>query len=167
MKNFHNDLQIEEDLKHQNSAWRFQRIGMAALVLLIIVSLLGLLGNGPLSSASIESSGGKFKVELQSIIRLYSNDVMNIAFNEDLYEKDTLRLLISKTFIQAIEIQDIKPAPAEEKDAGDNIEFSFLKKEVINSGLVKINYKFRRYGLEEYSLSVKNEHALIKQMVWP
>jgi hypothetical protein len=162
-----NGLEIEQDLKHQKNAWRFQQIGMAFLLIVFILSLLGFLGNGPLSSSSTGSSNGKFKVEFEKIARMNSPVTTYITVNKDLLVNDTLTVLISKSFTKAVEINDIIPAPVEQTDAGDNIEFSFLTKEAVNYSHIRINYKFRRYGFEEYSILINDEQVFINQFILP
>ncbi|MEN5223510.1 MULTISPECIES: hypothetical protein [Pseudomonas] len=39
---------VEEDMRMQQRVWRFERVGWYALVLVVLLGLAGLFGNGPL-----------------------------------------------------------------------------------------------------------------------
>lgn len=39
---------VEDDMRMQQRVWRFERVGWYALVLVVLLGLAGLFGNGPL-----------------------------------------------------------------------------------------------------------------------
>jgi hypothetical protein len=51
-------LQIEEDMPLQERTWRFQRVGWAAMGLLLVSALAGLFANGPLSWGKAQDPQG-------------------------------------------------------------------------------------------------------------
>ena len=50
-------LQLEEDASFRRRAWAVQRAGWALMALLLLGAILGLLGSGPLSTATADVPG--------------------------------------------------------------------------------------------------------------
>jgi hypothetical protein len=57
------DLEIQQDLNYQRREWRIQRLGWVVMRLVILAALLGLLGNGPLSKASVTATDGSLRLD--------------------------------------------------------------------------------------------------------
>ena len=167
MKKNDKDIQIDEDLEHQRKSWLFQRTGMAFLSILLILSFLGFAGNGPFSGGTETSVNGKFKVEYQRIARISSPIDMSIIIKEDLVDNDTLKLMISKSFIHSVEIQSIVPGPAEEQDLDQNVQYTFVQDRGAHINMIRIIYKFRRYGFIEHFISAGGDEANVNQFIWP
>jgi len=51
-------LQIQEEMPLQERTWRFQRVGWAAMGLLLLSDLAGLFANGPLSWGKAQDPQG-------------------------------------------------------------------------------------------------------------
>ena len=53
------DLAIREDMRHQRLEWAVERVGWAAVALVLVAALAGLLGHGPLSRATAGEPGSR------------------------------------------------------------------------------------------------------------
>lgn len=70
---------VEEDMRMQQRVWRFERVGWYALVLVVLLGLAGLFGNGPLSDAQVMSEDGRVHVEYQRLSRSGTTDNLRIT----------------------------------------------------------------------------------------
>ncbi|HGY9625952.1 hypothetical protein [Pseudomonas putida] len=70
---------VQEDMPMQRRVWRFERVGWYMLVLLVLLALAGLFGNGPLSRSEVTSADGRVKVEYQRFNRAGAMDSMRIS----------------------------------------------------------------------------------------
>lgn len=60
---------IVEDMARQRRAWRIERVGWYALLVLIALTLLGLFSKGPLSTTTATSSDGSLTVNYERFSR--------------------------------------------------------------------------------------------------
>uniref|UniRef100_A0A1I7YW47 CinA domain-containing protein n=1 Tax=Steinernema glaseri TaxID=37863 RepID=A0A1I7YW47_9BILA len=68
-----------EDMSMQQRVWRFERVGWYLLVIVVLLALAGLFGNGPLSDAEVVSQDGRVKVEYQRLSRSGTTDNLYIT----------------------------------------------------------------------------------------
>jgi hypothetical protein len=70
---------IQENMPMQKRVWRFERVGWYVLVIIVLLALAGLFGNGPLSDAEVVSQDGRLKVEYQRLSRSGTTDNLFIT----------------------------------------------------------------------------------------
>ena len=70
---------VQENMRMQHRVWRFERVGWYVLVIIVLLALAGLFGNGPLSDAEAVSQDGRLKVEYQRLSRSGTTDSLFIT----------------------------------------------------------------------------------------
>lgn len=114
--NKHGDLEIECDMRLQRREWLIERIGWGLMALFLLFGLLGLLGaGGPLSRATLEAPDGSAHVEYDRLMRVQSPASLNWQVT---HSANTVRLGLSRQFLQNLNLAQTTPAPAEITVAG-------------------------------------------------
>lgn len=108
---------VEEDMPMQRRVWRFERVGWYTLVLIVLLALAGLFGNGPLSDAQAVSSDGRVRVEYQRLSRTGSTDNMRITVRGA--PGKPVILLLGGTLLQEASIETLQPEPQVSRSHGE------------------------------------------------
>lgn len=117
-------LDVGEDLSFQRRAWRFQRVGWVVLAVILVVALLGGLGDGPLSDATRATGDGVLQVQYQRIERHRSPASVVVRVRTAAGD-DTVRLWMDASFAHAQQFNTIHPEPESVATGGDRLVYEF------------------------------------------
>ena len=88
-----------------------QRLGWVFFVLVTLAALAGLLGHGPLSETSARSASGAVMIEYHRFERYHSPTEFLIHLDLAAAKNGEIRLWISQSLLEQIEIDSIQPEP--------------------------------------------------------
>jgi len=119
------DLDLDQDLTFEKRQWKVQRVGWAAMVLIVVAALLGVFGSGPLSAASV-GDNATLVAHYQRFVRHQGQGelVVKVAPNEA--AEGRVEFWLTTEFLGEIDLQGISPEPDEVRSAGDRQIFVFL-----------------------------------------
>lgn len=100
---------VKEDMRMQQRVWRFERVGWYVLVLIVLLALVGVFGNGPLSDAQATSTDGRIKVEYQRLSRSGTTDNLRIIVRGNAGEP--VKVLLGGSLLQEASIETMQPEP--------------------------------------------------------
>ncbi len=100
---------IQENMPMQQRVWRFERVGWYVLVIIVLLALAGLFGNGPLSDAEVMSQDGRLKVEYQRLSRSGTTDNLFITVQGVPGQPVTVEL--EGSLLRKASIETIQPEP--------------------------------------------------------
>jgi len=143
------ELEIEQDHKFQKTSWKLQKAGTIFIILVILTALTGLIGSGPLSFRKINHEN--ISIEYPAITRFSHPEQIKIRIYNP--EGDTIKLLISRSYLSEVNIDGIIPEPVEESVYMDYIQFSFLLDNNYNNDIL-FDLQFRT------SLNLKGEWGI-------
>ncbi|HDS1735455.1 hypothetical protein [Pseudomonas sp. BP8] len=103
----------------QRRVWCFERVGWYSLVLIVLLALAGLFGNGQLSDAQAVSSDGRVRVEYQRLSRTGSTDSMRITVRGA--PGKPVILLLGGTLLQEASIETLQPEPKVSRSHGESL----------------------------------------------
>lgn len=152
-----------EEIFHRHE-WFAQRVGWAALALLLIAACLGLLGNGPLSHRRIAMKEGT--LILDRFVRRDANTQWTIELSPAQTATRTLEVRVSSQFLQRFRLAGITPEPRSQAAAGDYVVFSFA------SSAPRAQITFHVEPLQigtsegEFQIGV-SEPSVVQQFVYP
>ena len=101
---------VHEDMRMQQRVWTFERIRWYALVLIVLLALAGVLGNGPLSNAEAVSADGNLRVQYQRLSRSGTVDDLRITVRGAAGKPVTL--VLDGTLLREASIETMQPEPA-------------------------------------------------------
>lgn len=110
---------VEEDMRMQQRVWRFERVGWYALVLVVLLGLAGVFGNGPLSNAQLTSEDGRVHVEYQRLSRSGTTDNLRITVRGTAGEP--VMLLLGGTLLREASIETLQPEPQVSQSHGRSL----------------------------------------------
>lgn len=109
-KNAQKAIQIDEDRHHQRHGWRLERIGWSAIGLLLLASLLGAFGGGPLGRARAGSAAG-LSLAYDRIQRASAPTEYRFEAAPALAPDGRLRLRFDAALLEEVELESIVPEP--------------------------------------------------------
>ncbi|MGW7774019.1 hypothetical protein ACTWM0_13825 [Pseudomonas machongensis] len=100
---------VQEDMSMQKRVWRFERVGWYVLVIIVLLALAGLFGNGPLSDAEVVSPDGRVKVEYQRLSRSGTTDNLYITVRGE--PGQPVEIELEGSLLRAASIETMQPEP--------------------------------------------------------
>ncbi|MFJ4156644.1 hypothetical protein ACIPZF_17825 [Pseudomonas sp. NPDC089752] len=110
---------VQENMALQRRVWRFERVGWYALVVVILLGLAGVFGNGPLSDAQVSSRDGRLHVDYQRLSRSGTTDSLKIRVQGRAGELVDIQL--SGSLFSVASIETLQPQPQLSRSQGDSI----------------------------------------------
>ena len=98
----------EEGLEYQRSSWRVQRVGWVLMGLFLVLGLLGLFGDGPLTRAHAGNPGA-LEARYHRVWRLQTNSPIELTAMPDSAGQVAVR--IEESLLSRAEIHFVSPTP--------------------------------------------------------
>lgn len=110
---------VEEDMPMQRRVWRFERVGWYVLLLIVLLGLAGLFGNGPLSDATARSADGRVEVEYQRMSR--SGIRYDLRIHVQGTAGEPLAVLLDGSLVREASIETLQPEPLTSLSHGEGL----------------------------------------------
>jgi len=150
------DYPIEEHMAFQRREWIAERVGWSLQALVAVVALVGLLGYGPLSRASVTDAAHRLSVEFERFQRatVTSRFIFRISS-----PTEPLVLRLGPSFTSQFEIDSLQPIPVRSTQSSDGLLFTFAPPP---SGDVTVVLwcRPRHIGLSELTAALGSEPSL-------
>ncbi len=118
-------LELSGNWEDQRWELRAQRIGWGVFALLVTAALAGLLGHGPLSSAQAGDPAGPLWVEYNRFERYKGPTELRIHVKPEAARDGKLRLWFSRSMLDQVELERVKPQPDTVEVGPDRHTFVF------------------------------------------
>jgi hypothetical protein len=137
-------LQIDEDLTFQRHQRRFERLGWLAMGLLLLAALLGLLGDGWLSSATAGGANDPIRVRFERLDRASKPTLLSIMLAPEAAASGDVAIWVSRDWVEGVTIDRIDPEPASVAAAPDRLVYAFAVQ--AGAGPIEITLRFTHEG---------------------
>jgi hypothetical protein len=114
-------LEIRQDLPFQRKEWRVQKIVWVFVAAMLVAAVVGLVGPGPLSSASARTA--RFQVRYLRFARWQAPQSLVVTAGGQ--GSGTLRLSFNRSFLDSMAVQQITPEPASVKASSAGFVYTF------------------------------------------
>ncbi len=114
---------VAEDMAFQRATWTTERIGWAAVVILMLLSLAGLFSVGPLSSTEKSDGSGALTARYEYFHRSGARDVMELTLVP--LDGGGAQLHFDAAFLQAFTIERVQPEPLQWRGEEDGAVLVF------------------------------------------
>jgi hypothetical protein len=118
------ELEVEQDLAFQGVSWRVQRIGWAALAVLVVAALLGAFGDGVLSRAAIGDPSSALHLSYERFARHGSPTRLQLTW-PGARGTGSAALTVDSEYLRAVSLEQVIPEPERVVvgDAGVTLRF--------------------------------------------
>lgn len=154
-------------MRHHRAAWRVERIGWTIMALLLVATLLGAFGDGPLSHARSGSAQG-LSVEYDRLLRSSAPSLYRFEASPSLARDGVIRLRFDGSLIENMELESIVPEPDQQEAGAGFTEFAF--RVAPGDTPARFDFRFRpaTFGRRAGDVSIAGAHAVpINQFVYP
>lgn len=162
-------IEIDEDMDFQRASWKVQRAGWVLMLLFIITGLLGLFGNGPISSARAGDEGSTLLVEYDRFLRVHAPTAAMFRIGNDAALPDsTVRLWVDRSWVSAFELRAITPEPDRAETAGTRLVYVFRVVPPASQLRITMDLEARKTGRINGAVGLTNGPAIsISQFAYP
>lgn len=161
------DLEINQDLNVQRQMWTIQRVGWAAMALIILLGAAGLFGQGPASQATAGSVTGPLYLEYERFGRYQSSSTLRLHIQAP-DEPGPILLWINSAYLAGIEIQQITPSPAKMSAADQGVLVHINTSGRREPSVVTVYFQFHSIGSLAGEIRVSDQASVqFNQFVYP
>lgn len=158
--------QVSEDISFEKMEWIVERTGWTVIILLLIASIAGLTGPGPVSKA--EYRGNYLTIDYNRYERRQSPGKIKISYNQPLYQTAGLTLRIGREFVDNVEIKRIDPEPERTSLMGAAYVYEFSAHNSPAGSGISILYEAESAGDMKFNISVPGkEQVQLSQFIFP
>jgi hypothetical protein len=163
------DIELDEDFELQRRTWRFQRVALFVMVVIVAAGLLGLLGgNGPLASASAEDPAATVMVEYRQFLRRRASVSLVLHLREGSTSAPEVAVRFERSYIESFEVQTLNPTPSRVEAGATEISYYFEIAEPGQETTLTFHLEPQRFGRADGQIRI-DEHMPVRfwQFVYP
>jgi hypothetical protein len=162
------DLELDQDLRHQKREWAAERVGWTLMALVLLASLLGLLGPGPLGRARAGKEGSPIWVEYNRFERNQSPVLLRIHLGPGAGREGRVRLKVNGRFIEKIKVEGIDPPPEVVEAGPEGPTYVFRVPDGRGPTALAFHYEPDKFGRLPVAISLEGgERVAFSQFIFP
>ncbi len=160
------DLEHDRDLRFQRREWAIQRGGWLVMMAIIVAALIGLLGAGPLSSAT--AGAGPLQLEYSRFERRHAPSELEVSLASSAVSQDQVDVWLSSDYLARIEITSIVPEPEEVSEAGDRVVYRFSTDDQVETSTILFALEYDDPGHTTGRMGlIDGPELTFRQVVYP
>ncbi len=117
------DYPIQEDMRFQEKLWKLERAGWVALSLIVVITLLGVFGAGPLSQTHAQSPDGDLDIRYQRFERNGAASQLQVKAKAG--NDGQVWLAIDGALLERFTVESIHPQPLVAEAFGNGMRLQF------------------------------------------
>lgn len=159
-------LMLEDDPSFRRLERALTRFGCVVLAVFVLAGLLGLLGAGPLSSATAGEPGDAVRVEYQRVTHFEAEDTITLLLGEEAVEGDTLAVELTGEWLTGADLSSVTPEPDAQRTVPGGVLYEFAV-ERSSDVEVTISLRARKLGPLGLTASAGGSTVHLTQLVLP
>jgi hypothetical protein len=162
------DIESGCDLPFERRWWRVQRICWFVLTVLLLGGLAGLLGNGPLSKATVGPPGSMVEIHYERLARRETPAILELHLHRQAVAPGQVRIRLNSEMVNRLRIKSIMPTPLATESLADGARFTFQTDPTDSSATVVFIQDPSHPGVIEGEVAVEGAEAVhLRQFVYP
>jgi hypothetical protein len=164
----HQPLELEVDQEFNRWQWGAQRLGWGLWLVILVAAVLGLLGDGPLSDARVESAGTALSVDFERFVRRHAPQRVEFTIRPPSSRAAVVHLTLPSSFMNRVTIQRIEPAPQVSAVAADGTRFQFACRPESRHVKIVFHLQYDAIGkVQGAARAVDDDPVQFDQVVYP
>jgi hypothetical protein len=119
------EVAVGEDLEFQRKWWRFERAVWIFFTVVLILTLAGAFGRGPLAKAEKKTRDGSINVKYDRIQRTATPSIVTVNFGSPAIRSGKVELFVSGSMVKELGAQRVVPSPERTVIGGDGLTYTF------------------------------------------
>ena len=152
-------LEIDEALHLHQTGWSIQRIGWSCFILILVLAMLGIFGNGILSHRKTENAGNM--VEYERYGRFGSTTSLHFLASS---ENGQAVVHIPQEYLQDFELERITPEPDHQSVQNGHYVYSFQADEPVH---ILLRGMPKKRGAIETVVRINNTPFTLSHFIFP
>lgn len=166
MPNNEGGLEIEQDLDFQQKEWTIQRISWVAMAVVVLLTLIGLLGHGPLSAQTRRAEG--IEVSYWHYVHQTAPTDLEILVAPEALVGGQARVWIDQGYAKAARVSDITPQPESVESSAERVLYTFQAEDPLQPVRVIFNMRLDSIGTLDGSVGLEDGASVtFEQLVYP
>lgn len=135
------DLEIDQDLEFQHREWRLQRVLWTVGAILLVLTVLGLFGGGPISTTTNASDDGFVSVDYHRFVRHDGRASLNFDVDTSHAANQEVEIWLDQDFFDDVQFENVSPAPKSVQD--DNGRMTYVFEIAEGSDTLNATFEYR------------------------
>ncbi|OQW32260.1 MAG: hypothetical protein A4E19_19710 [Nitrospira sp. SG-bin1] len=162
------DLEIKQDLDVQRTTWIIQRIGWAAMALIVLAALAGVFSSGPLARTVMTDDQRLFSLEYDRFGRYESESVLRLELTPEATKASHVTLWIDRIYWAKYAIEQILPEPSATRTGSDGFSYTFDIGAQHAPAAIILRLRPEHIGMAEGHIRVNDRGSItFHQLVFP
>lgn len=155
---------IIEDMPLQRKVWLFERVGWYGLMIVVILTLLGLFSDGPLSHQEVRSKDGRLRLEYERFSRngASENMIINVQGEPD----SQIEVLIGGSLLKGMTLESLQPQPLRSTSQGGALNLQ-LRTDFQGIATLYLNLRSENTGIYSTTVSVGPTALQLRKFIYP
>ncbi len=159
-------LILDRDLLFQFRMWRIERIGWAAMLVIVLAASVGFFGHGPFSEATIGSSS--LRIEYERFGRYRAPMSLRVYPAQASQKDGRLTLSLSNEYLLNVEILNIVPHPERTELSPVGLRFAFSAEKERPAGTIVFHLHPDKVGALAGFIQLNDDQAIaFHQFIYP
>jgi hypothetical protein len=121
----HDEVAVGEDLEFQRNWWKFEHWVWIFFSLMLVLTLAGAFGRGPIAKAERLAKDGSIEVKYDRIQRTSTPSIMTVNFGASAIRNGKVDLYVSGSMVKELGAQRVVPSPERAIIGGDGLTYTF------------------------------------------
>lgn len=161
------DLELRERLDFQDRLWRVQRAGWVLGVLVVIGTIAGVFGRGPISYTTRGEPGSALWIEFDYFARLQAAATLTAHVNTAVVQGPDVELWIDGQYLRTMHVTRIIPQPNDTRMQGDWIVHTFADPQT-DEFIVQLDITPADFGTVEGAVRLRDSEPIyFDQFIYP
>ena len=159
------DHPVQENMAFQKKNWVAQRIGWGLLALIVVLALLGLFSDGPLSQARAVSADGSLQVEYQRFLKHGAESDLRIIAATAAPQGE-ISITMDRALADSMSVEYLMPLPQASSGGAQGLQLTYAAPER-EPAILALKIRPDSFGRVRGRVSFADQSVVLNQFIYP